>query len=122
MNGTCAESWIAACDFDLGRYADILLNVFLGILIFFFPGGYNWTLFCGMFVSHIVIYLFDHWRVLNVIPTIKITSYQVDWREQAVAIDPDPGSANGPPRARIRAIPMGSIKSSEKNMSSFRSR
>jgi len=84
VNGTCAESWIAACDFDLGRYADILLNVFLGILIFFFPGGYNWTLFCGMFVSHIVIYLFDHWRVLNVIPTIKITSYQVDWWAQVM--------------------------------------
>merc|ERR1740130_2047331 len=68
VTGSCTEAYIAAFDFDLGRYADILLNVFLGILIFYFPGGYTWSLFYGMFVSHIVIYLFDHWRVLNVIP------------------------------------------------------
>merc|ERR1719272_2411795 len=84
VQGECAEAYIAAFDFDLGRYADILLNVFLGILIFYFPGGYTWSLFYGMFISHIVIYLFDHWRVLDVIPNIKITSYQVDWWAQAM--------------------------------------
>jgi len=84
INGNCAEAYIAAFDFDLGRYADILLNVFLGILIFYFPGGYTWTLFYGMFISHIVIYLFDHWRVLAVIPKIQITSYQVDWWAQVM--------------------------------------
>jgi hypothetical protein len=84
IKGTDAEAYIAALEFDLGRYADILLNVFLGILIFYFPGGYTWTLFYGMFISHIVIYLFDHWRVINVIPNIKITSYSVDWYAQAV--------------------------------------
>merc|ERR1719478_61117 len=83
VKGSCAEAYIWAFDFDLGRYADILLNVFLGILIFYFPGGYTWTLFYGMFISHIVIYLFDHWRVLDVIPNIKITSYQMDWWAQA---------------------------------------
>merc|ERR1740138_34699 len=81
--GTCAEAYIAAFDFDLGRYADILLNVFLGILIFYFPGGYTWSLFYGMFVSHIVIYAFDHWRVLQVIPRVKIVNRQVDWWAQA---------------------------------------
>jgi hypothetical protein len=84
VQGNCAEDFLAAFDFDLGRYADILLNVFLGILIFYFPGGYTWSLFYGMFISHIVIYLFDHWRVLDVIPNIKITSYQVDWWAQAM--------------------------------------
>jgi len=84
VKGGCAEAWIAAFDFDLGRYADILLNVFLGILIFYFPGGYTWSLFYGMFISHIVIYLFDHWRVLDVIPNVKITSFQVDWWAQAM--------------------------------------
>jgi len=84
VQGDGAEAYIAAFDFDLGRYADILLNVFLGILIFFFPGGYTWSLFYGMFISHIVIYLFDHWRVLDVIPSVKITSYQVDWWAQAM--------------------------------------
>merc|ERR1719453_1226483 len=84
VTGSCTEAYIAAFDFDLGRYADILLNVFLGILIFYFPGGYTWSLFYGMFISHMVIYLFDHWRVLNVIPAVKITSMQVDWWAQAM--------------------------------------
>merc|ERR1712086_1108472 len=39
IKGPMAESYLAAFDFDMGRYADILLNVFLGILIFYFPGG-----------------------------------------------------------------------------------
>ena len=38
------DAW-TAFKFDLGRYADILLNVFLVILIFYFPGGYIGTLF-----------------------------------------------------------------------------
>merc|ERR1719359_2628578 len=84
IRGVTAEAYLAAFDFDMGRYADILLNVFLGVLIFYFPGGYTWMLFFGMFISHIVIYLFDHWRVINVIPNIKITSYSVDWYAQAV--------------------------------------
>jgi len=80
--GTCTEAYIAAFDFDMGRYADILLNVFLAILIFYFPGGYTWSLFYGMFISHIVIYIFDHWRVLYVIPSIRIVSKAVDWWAQ----------------------------------------
>jgi hypothetical protein len=86
VRGASAEAYIAAFDFDLGRYADIILNVFLGILIFFFPGGYTWGLFYGMFISHIVIYVFDHWRVLNVIPSVKIVSNTVDWWAQLMLI------------------------------------
>jgi len=82
VTGSCAEAYIAAFDFDLGRYADILLNVFLGLIILYFPGGYTWSLFYGMFVSHIVIYTFDHWRVLSAIPSIKIVSPMVDWWAQ----------------------------------------
>merc|ERR1719162_1573650 len=86
VTGQCAEAYIAAFDFDLGRYADILLNVFLGILIFYFPGGYTWSLFYGMFISHIVIYAFDHWRIINVIPAVKIVSNEVDWWSQMMLI------------------------------------
>jgi hypothetical protein len=86
ITGKSAEAYMAAFDFDLGRYADLLLNVFLGILIFYFPGGYTWSLFYGMFISHIIIYAFDHWRVLNVIPAIKIVSYEVDWWSQLMLI------------------------------------
>jgi hypothetical protein len=86
ITGSCAEAYLAAFDFDLGRYADILLNMFLGILIFYFPGGYTWSLFYGMFISHIVIYVFDHWRVINVIPNVKIVSNEVDWWSQLMFI------------------------------------
>jgi len=84
IRGTCAEAYLMAFEFDLGRYADILLNVFLGILIFYFPGGYIWSLFFAMCFSHCFIYCFDHWRVLNVIPFIKIVSVQVDWWAQVM--------------------------------------
>jgi len=84
IRGTTAEAYLQAFEFDLGRYADILLNVFLGILIFYFPGGYIWTLFFAMSFSHCFIYCFDHWRVINVIPTIKIVSVAVDWWAQVM--------------------------------------
>jgi len=84
IRGTCAEAYLMAFEFDLGRYADILLNVFLGILIFYFPGGYIWSLFYAMCFSHCFIYCFDHWRVLNVIPTVKIVSDAVDWWAQVM--------------------------------------
>merc|ERR1719387_2108250 len=82
IRGTCAEAYMMAFEFDLGRYADILLNVFLGILIFYFPGGYIWTLFFFMCFSHCFIYCYDHWRVINVIPMIRIVSMEVDWWAQ----------------------------------------
>jgi len=84
INGICAEAYLAAFEFDMGRYADILLNIFLGILIFWFPGGYIWTLFLLMSFSHCFIYCFDHWRVLRVIPHVKIVICNIDWWAQAV--------------------------------------
>merc|ERR550537_332573 len=36
--GWQAEGWLVAAPMEMGRYADILLNVVLGILIFYFPG------------------------------------------------------------------------------------
>jgi len=84
IQGGCAEAYLMAFEFDTGRYADILLNVFLGILIFYFPGGYIWTLFFAMAFSHCFIYCFDHWRVLNTIPYIKIVSTTVDWWAQVM--------------------------------------
>merc|ERR1719327_1157521 len=82
IRGVTAENYLMAFEFDLGRYADILLNVFLGILIFYFPGGYIWSLFYAMCFSHCFIYCFDHWRVLKVIPYVKIVSMEVDWWAQ----------------------------------------
>lgn len=84
ITGIHAEAYLLAFELDLGRYADILLNVFLGILIFFFPGGYIWTLFFAMAFSHLYIYIFDHWKVCDVVPFVKITSPYLDWWAQVM--------------------------------------
>jgi hypothetical protein len=82
ITGRTAEEWIMAWEFDMGRYGDLLLNCLLGIIIFFFPGGYTYTLFYAMCFSHMVIYAFDHWRVLQTIPAVCYASMDVDWWSQ----------------------------------------
>jgi hypothetical protein len=86
IQGRLAESLYELCIFDLGRYADILLNIFLGILIFWFPGGFTCILFYGMAGSHAWIYCFDHYKVLHCIPLTKIVSKEVDdWAQVIMA-------------------------------------
>jgi len=77
--GRDAEIWMAAFEFDMGRYGDLLLDMVLGILIFFFPGGYTLILFFGMAGSHSYIYCFDHARVIRTIPKCVYASIDVDW-------------------------------------------
>jgi hypothetical protein len=77
--GRDAERWLQSWDFDMGRYGDLLLDMLLAILIFYFPGGYTLLLFFGMAGSHAYIYFFDHWRVLRVIPKCTYASLEVDW-------------------------------------------
>jgi len=67
---------------DLSRYADILLNLELAVLIFFFPGGYTVTMFLGLCVAHIYIYAIDHYRVLRSVPRCVFASMDVDWWAQ----------------------------------------
>jgi len=77
--GRDAELFMAAWEFDMGRYGDLLLDMVLGILIFFFPGGYTLILFFGMAGSHAYIYAFDHARVIRTIPKCIYASIDVDW-------------------------------------------
>lgn len=77
--GRDAEKFMAAFEFDMGRYGDLLLDMVLGILIFFFPGGYTLIIFFGMAGSHAYIYSFDHARVLRTIPKCVYASMDVDW-------------------------------------------
>jgi len=77
--GRDSELIMASFEFDMGRYGDLLLDMVLGILIFFFPGGYTLILFFGMAGSHSYIYAFDHSRVLRTIPKCVYASMDVDW-------------------------------------------
>merc|ERR1719291_974928 len=84
ITGRDAEEWLACVPMDLGRYADILLNMLLGVLIFYFPGGYTHKLFYAMSASQVYIYCFDQWKVLRGIPSITYASFDIDWCAQAM--------------------------------------
>jgi len=74
-----AEKWMQAWEFDMGRYGDLLFDMVLCILIFFFPGGYTILLFVSMAGSHMYIYAYDHARVLGTIPKCVYARIDVDW-------------------------------------------
>mmetsp|Transcript_60127 Transcript_60127/g.193554 ORF Transcript_60127/g.193554 Transcript_60127/m.193554 type:complete len:949 (-) Transcript_60127:85-2931(-) len=82
IKGRDAEGWVAAIPLDMGRYADILLNMVLGILIFYFPGGYTHWLFAGLAGSHVFVYYMDHCKLLRGAPALTIATMDVDWWSQ----------------------------------------
>ncbi|CAE7747469.1 ANKRD44 [Symbiodinium sp. CCMP2592] len=79
-----SRSWLAALDLELGRYADCLVNVFLAVLVFFFPGGYTHWVFALLAICHAYIYVYDHYRVLRVVPRVVIHSMSVDFCAQVL--------------------------------------
>jgi len=80
--GTAAEAYLSSSPMDLSRYADVYLNLVLASLIFFFPGGYLLYLLGGLVVSHLVIYAYDHWRVLRSVQACDFATRDVDWSAQ----------------------------------------
>lgn len=82
--GGLAEEWLASAPMDMGRYADCLLNVVLAVLVLYFPGGWTWRLYFAMAICHMLIYAFDHWKVLQNIPKCTYASMDVDWWSQAL--------------------------------------
>jgi len=82
INTATSEAYLASISFDLSRYADIHLNVILAVLILFFPGGYTLTMFFGLAISHVWIYVYDHVRVLGFSPGFRFASADVDWWAQ----------------------------------------
>jgi len=80
--GSAAEAYLASTPMDLSRYADVLLNLMLAVLMFFFPGGYIVYVFAGLIVSHCVIYAYDHYRMLRSIPACDFSTMEVEWWAQ----------------------------------------
>lgn len=78
------RNWLAALDLELGRYADCLVNVYLATMVFLFPGGYTQWIFFYLAVSHIYIYVYDHYRVLRVVPRATFSSMNIDFCAQAL--------------------------------------
>jgi len=77
-----AEKLLAAIPMDLSRYADVMLNVILAAMVFYFPGGFTHRMFFALAGSHLVIYLVDHYKVLRCIPACYFASDHVDWWAQ----------------------------------------
>jgi len=86
IQGQEADSYLLGPVMEMGRYADIILNVLLGNVIFFFPGGYTHTLFFGMAFAHVYIYCFDQYRVLRSVPVCTFANNEVDWWSQVMII------------------------------------
>jgi len=80
--GSAADAYLASTPMDMSRYADVLLNVILAVLMFFFPGGYIIYIFGGLIVSHCVIYAYDHYRMLRSVPACDFSTMEVEWWAQ----------------------------------------
>lgn len=74
-----AEGYLGSLVMDLSRYADLMLNVMLAVLIFFFPGGFVLKMFFGFAFSHCWIYMVDQYRVLKVVQKCNYAAMRVDW-------------------------------------------
>jgi len=81
-----AEGLLTAAPMDLTRYGDIQLNVVIFIIMFSFPGGYTAQVGALLAICHIVIYLWDHYRVLRVVPHCLFTNMNTDWCAQYLLI------------------------------------
>jgi hypothetical protein len=63
--GVDAESLLMCLPTDLGRYADVLLNMLIAILIFLFPSGYTFQMFALLALLNVYTYCYDHVRILK---------------------------------------------------------
>jgi len=86
IEGLEAERFLMCWPMDMGRYADIIVNVILSTVILFFPGGYTYRLFFGMVISHIWIYSYDQYKLLRCVRECNFASMEVDWWSQVLLI------------------------------------
>lgn len=73
---------------DMGRYGDILLNLLLVCMIFFFPSGQILPILLTYVVSHAYIYCYDQYRILRCVPAFDYGSEEVDKYAQWMMILP----------------------------------
>ena len=83
--GRDGELWLVAFGFVyMGRYGVLLLNMLLGILIFYVLGGYTLLLIFGLAGPRAYIYVFDHLSVIKTIPKCVYFTLGVDWWAQRI--------------------------------------
>jgi hypothetical protein len=74
--------------FDLSRYGDLLLNIFLAACVVFYPTGFMMKIFVAMALSGCVIYLVDHYRILRGVPDFNFSVDRVDCLAQCMLAFP----------------------------------
>eukprot|EP00930_Biecheleria_cincta_P039022 TRINITY_DN26834_c0_g1_i1.p1 TRINITY_DN26834_c0_g1~~TRINITY_DN26834_c0_g1_i1.p1 ORF type:complete len:1005 (+),score=127.81 TRINITY_DN26834_c0_g1_i1:124-3138(+) len=83
--GTEAEKALAIFSpMDIGRYADVIVNVTLAVMVFFFPSGYTLQMFVALALCHLYIYWYDHYRVLRCVPAFWYSNYVNESFSQAL--------------------------------------
>jgi hypothetical protein len=63
---------------DMGRYGDLMLNMMLGVMVLFFPGGYTLYTFGMLAFSHLFVYLLDQYRVLRCVNSFVYSTSVID--------------------------------------------
>merc|ERR1740121_2332630 len=76
------------CPMDLARYGDLVLNVILASLIFFYPAGEMLKLFLALIISHGYVYVLDKYRVLRAVPGFCFAGSSADICAQAILAIP----------------------------------
>lgn len=79
VRGLLAEKCLSIfTPMDLGRYADVLLNVTLTVLSFLFPCGLYIRTLLLFILCHTYIYSYDRYRVLRAVPSFHYSTELVD--------------------------------------------
>merc|ERR1719329_81730 len=87
ISGSQADFFLAAPSMNLARYADVTMNCVLATLLFFFPSGLTLAMFGALTFSNILIYLYDHYRVLRTVPSFRMSTMRNDnWAQTLLAI------------------------------------
>jgi len=73
---------------DLGRYADIHVNIIIAVLTLYFPSGFTAPTFAALTFSHVYIYCYDHYRVLRCVPAFCFSKRVVDDWSNLLMITP----------------------------------
>jgi hypothetical protein len=63
---------------DMARYGDLLLDFILSVLIVFFPPGTFLKMMLALVVCHVLIYLYDQYRILRSVPSFDYASDIID--------------------------------------------
>lgn len=79
IRGENAERALELSEMEQGRYADVIFNLILVACIPFLAPAYMLMTYAAFLFSHLVIYLYDHWKTLRWARKFYFSSDEVHW-------------------------------------------